>query len=456
MLKKLLFTTLLFASLGAMAQQNTAPAGRTTVSLGGWGIVGTGATSRIVPYFNGYYYPWLTLQDTTSLLATKYNLTALGGSYVPVARLVSTGYGLLGGGNLGSNLTLYTDSTKMLTLARYKSVNDTLYNKNTYSLRLLAINNASVVTPSNGVNIFGDSFANTFGFKGANSYAGLISNRLLSNTTLFSLPNSGNAILMTNPLTTAGDIPYLSSNSTTGANVARLGIGSSGDILTVSGGMPIWANGSGSYIQNKNGSTSVQANSKIVVSDTIRSNTALIAPLVLAKDSLVVNNYTSPTQTIAFLGNSITYGSGSTPSTTPITNGYAQQVAKASNVNINNLGTPFATIDLPLTTQWASIPAYNATTSPYIYTSWGANEYAAQMTIAQYRAKYNALLDSLNSLKGYPFASIKVIQMQYICGNNFAITPQQYAAVDSAAAVSKGATLIRTFWEMASTGGSYY
>ena len=42
---------------------------------------------------------------------------------------------------------------------------------------------------------------------------------------------------MTNPMTTTGDTIYASSGSTP----ARLGIGSTGNILTVAGGLPTWA-----------------------------------------------------------------------------------------------------------------------------------------------------------------------------------------------------------------------
>ena len=42
---------------------------------------------------------------------------------------------------------------------------------------------------------------------------------------------------MTNPMTTTGDTIYSSSGSTP----ARLGIGSTGQVLTVSGGVPSWA-----------------------------------------------------------------------------------------------------------------------------------------------------------------------------------------------------------------------
>lgn len=46
---------------------------------------------------------------------------------------------------------------------------------------------------------------------------------------------------MTNPMTTTGDIIYSSSGSTP----ARLGIGSTGQVLTVAGGVPSWATAGG-------------------------------------------------------------------------------------------------------------------------------------------------------------------------------------------------------------------
>ena len=48
---------------------------------------------------------------------------------------------------------------------------------------------------------------------------------------------SSDAAGMTNPMTTTGDTIYSSSGSTP----ARLGIGSTGNVLTVSGGVPVWA-----------------------------------------------------------------------------------------------------------------------------------------------------------------------------------------------------------------------
>lgn len=58
---------------------------------------------------------------------------------------------------------------------------------------------------------------------------------------------------MTNPMTTTGDTIYSSSGSTP----ARLGIGSSGQVLTVSGGVPSWATpASGSLTQLATGTLS--------------------------------------------------------------------------------------------------------------------------------------------------------------------------------------------------------
>jgi hypothetical protein len=52
---------------------------------------------------------------------------------------------------------------------------------------------------------------------------------------------SSDSVGMTNPMTTTGDTIYSSSGSTP----ARLGIGTTGQILTVSGGVPTWASPAG-------------------------------------------------------------------------------------------------------------------------------------------------------------------------------------------------------------------
>lgn len=64
---------------------------------------------------------------------------------------------------------------------------------------------------------------------------------------------SNDAAGMTNPMTTTGDTIYSSSGSTP----ARLGIGSTGQVLTVSGGVPAWTTPAGgqSWTQVATGST---------------------------------------------------------------------------------------------------------------------------------------------------------------------------------------------------------
>lgn len=65
---------------------------------------------------------------------------------------------------------------------------------------------------------------------------------------------------MTNPMTTTGDTIYSSSGSTP----ARLGIGSTGQVLTVSGGVPTWATpagGGGKVLQVVQATTTTQMTS---------------------------------------------------------------------------------------------------------------------------------------------------------------------------------------------------
>jgi hypothetical protein len=67
---------------------------------------------------------------------------------------------------------------------------------------------------------------------------------------------------MTNPMTTTGDTIYSSSGSTP----ARLGIGTTGQVLTVSGGVPTWATAGG-------GSLPTFSASKITTDQTFAANT---------------------------------------------------------------------------------------------------------------------------------------------------------------------------------------
>jgi hypothetical protein len=91
---------------------------------------------------------------------------------------------------------------------------------------------------------------------------------------------------MTNPMTTTGDTIYSSSGSTP----ARLGIGSTGQVLTVVGGVPSWAApaGGGKVLQVVNAQTSTAAtnatdtyaDSNLTASITPSANTSKILILV--------------------------------------------------------------------------------------------------------------------------------------------------------------------------------
>jgi hypothetical protein len=76
--------------------------------------------------------------------------------------------------------------------------------------------------------------------------------QILSKASNTDLDFSWSAAGMTNPMTTTGDTIYSSSGSTP----ARLGIGSTGQVLTVSGGVPSWATpaGGGAYTSLASGS----------------------------------------------------------------------------------------------------------------------------------------------------------------------------------------------------------
>jgi hypothetical protein len=77
---------------------------------------------------------------------------------------------------------------------------------------------------------------------------------------------------MTNPMTTTGDTIY----SSRGSTPARLGIGTTGQVITVAGGIPSWAtpSGGGKVLQVIYGSTSTQtSNSTSTYADTTLSAT---------------------------------------------------------------------------------------------------------------------------------------------------------------------------------------
>ena len=93
---------------------------------------------------------------------------------------------------------------------------------------------------------------------------------------------------MTNPMTTTGDTIYSSSGSTP----ARLGIGSTGQVLTVAGGVPTWATpagGGGKVLQVVSANTNTETtNTTTTMADT--TLTATITPTASTSKILVLIN----------------------------------------------------------------------------------------------------------------------------------------------------------------------
>jgi len=110
---------------------------------------------------------------------------------------------------------------------------------------------------------------------------------------------------MVNPMTTTGDTIYASSGSTP----ARLGIGSTGQVLTVSGGVPSWAtptSGAGLvHINTTSFSNVATQDVDSVFTTTYKSYLIVINSIyaaTAANDLLIAFRYGSSTQTINYYG----------------------------------------------------------------------------------------------------------------------------------------------------------
>lgn len=95
---------------------------------------------------------------------------------------------------------------------------------------------------------------------------------------------------MTNPMTTTGDTIYSSSGSTP----ARLAIGSTGQVLTVSGGVPTWANAPGKVLQVVYASYSTSTTS----TSTTYTDSGLSATITPSKTSSKVMILTTQTLSV--------------------------------------------------------------------------------------------------------------------------------------------------------------
>jgi hypothetical protein len=146
---------------------------------------------------------------------------------------------------------------------------------------------------------------------------------------------------------------------------------------------------------------------------------------------------------IVTIGNSITYGLYADT----ITNGYASLLAKYHNAHIVNLGESGAVIDY-IITNWSLIPQY-ADSIKYITLMWGTNEAITSYDTATYRLRWNKIIDSLQSDKGYPQNKIVILGSPYLLPT-YDIRP--YAFIDSSVAAIKGVRFVENYRFMVESG----
>ena len=170
---------------------------------------------------------------------------------------------------------------------------------------------------------------------------------------------------MTNPMTTTGDTIYSSSGSTP----ARLGIGSTGQVLTVAGGVPSWAApaGGGKVLQVVQGTTTTETS---VASTTFADTTlsASITPSAITSKVLVMvtQNFQSAADASA-TGGAVRLVRGATAIYNLDANGYNAYYASSgtlsSPLSTNFIETiSFMYLDSPSTT---SSTTYKTQTRTY-------------------------------------------------------------------------------------------
>lgn len=175
---------------------------------------------------------------------------------------------------------------------------------------------------------------------------------------------------MTNPMTTTGDTIYSSSGSTP----ARLGIGSTGQVLTVAGGVPSWAApAGGAYTLINTGGTTLSGTSV-----TISSIPATYKFLYL----VVVDGYVGTADNIEMRMNGDTasnYRYTAIQNSNTTLTGY--QGDPQDNLKVSNyLGT--STDDNKKTFGVATITNYTATTGAAVFSSFWAYNAASSLTIS--------------------------------------------------------------------------
>ena len=155
---------------------------------------------------------------------------------------------------------------------------------------------------------------------------------------------------MTNPMTTTGDTIYSSSGSTP----ARLGIGSTGQVLTVAAGVPSWATpagGGGKVLQVVNATTSTGVN----IATTTYTDTGLTATITptsaTSKVLVLVNQYAQAYKAADLAAGMIKLVRGATDILNQSNTNLTIGVYEGSSVNLQISGfVTFSYLDSPSTT----------------------------------------------------------------------------------------------------------
>lgn len=182
-----------------------------------------------------------------------------------------------------------------------------------------------------------------------------------------------------NPSTTLGDIEYRSSTANTNT---RLGIGSTGQVLTVSGGVPAWATpaGGGKILQVVQGTTTTET---YTTSTTYQDSTlsATITPSSSSSKVLImVTQFVRATRNSQQQGIYLKLLRGSTniwEISQPMS--FSQNTGSALELHHNN---PITYLDSPATT---SATTYKTQFKPYDNTNGGA-------ATAQFQSQISAMI----------------------------------------------------------------
>jgi len=162
---------------------------------------------------------------------------------------------------------------------------------------------------------------------------------------------------MTNPMTTTGDTIYSSSGSTP----ARLGIGSTGQVLTVAGGIPSWANAPGGGGLTLLSTTSMNTGTSTVTVSSISQSYKTLQIIILNPTWQTANSQ----MLLSAQSSSSIQGAGSF-----MWNGGSNVTAVAfSGTSFATTGQQVSNTDAKINTVW-TIYNYASTTA---YKSWNLN-----------------------------------------------------------------------------------